>query len=434
MTDPAAIAPALADTTELPVYEPEAASVEIVVCCASARMDLVLQTFPALVAERLHPRAVPGIEHDAAPLQDALGRASGPALFVLCVGTTLHAARTRQLVELFTARRGPLHRLLVLEVDHVDATDLQASIAVAAKSLRRRLAPGGSSRARLRVEDGATIAAGSVSTGGAGLEPVVPRPRIVVSDPLRDEVGPIPDRVIAPPTQRSRPVLHLVPDPCFDEPPADPAAETSRLARDAVIEPPPPRRVPRKGAAALTAASVIVSLAAVLAFEGTPPPRVAAGLATIPSVAPSPTLPKKTALPPAEVTVAAPEPMPEPMPMAAPSEPRPLDIAIAEGRVRELDLLLATHPYPTESTWRAAATRCRARSVDGVRGWRLPRVDELRALWRHKMLPYGLYWTIARAPGATVPANQTFDASTGRTTPKAKDELAGTVCVRSRTD
>ena len=414
--------PATCDTAELPVFEPEEASVDVVVCCASARMDLVLQTFAELVADRMHPRAVPGIEADVAPLVDAITRASGPTLFVLCVGSTLGGARTRRLVELFTARRGPLHRLLVLEVDHDDARALHRSIAVGARSLRRHIASRGST-ALMKRSSGATFVAGSVATTDGDLEPAVPRPRVVIADPLRDDVGPIPE----PATRRSRPVLRLVPDPPADDPPADPAAETARLSRDAVVAPPAPRRVPRNGAAMLTAASVAATLLAVLSFEGSPPPRLTTGLAVLPAIdLPMPALAPATTSEPI-AAVAAPESTPAPA-----SDRQALDVAVTQGRIRELDLLLATQAYPTESTWRVAATRCRARSVNGVRGWRLPRVHELRRLSRHQVLPDGSFWTAARVPAASEPSNLTFDASTGRASSLPKSERARTVCVRLR--
>jgi hypothetical protein len=417
--------PVPADAAHLRVVERSEPSLDVVLCCASERVDLALGTFPMLVGEQLLPRLVAGIENDIAPLIDAMVRASNPTLFVLCVGTTIGGARTRQLVETFTARRGPLHRLLVLEVDH-DSTDaLGASIVIGAQGMRRKLGPRGSVSSALRQSDVASTVTGIVTSDIDLVEPTVPRAAVVVSDPMRDEVGPIPDYVRAPETQRSRPALRLVPDP----PPADPAAETARMDRSEVIELVAPAAVPFKGTPWITAAAVAFTIAAVLSFA--PPPGVAtqltAGLAAMQSVETT-----EADAPQAEPTAPS-EVEPEPASAEpASSEAAALDAALASGRIRELDLLFVTQPYATTANWRASATRCRARAVNGVRGWRLPKVDELRKLARHQMLPAGVFWTSARVPTAPVPSNQAFDSTVPRVVPLAKEERAETICVRIR--
>jgi hypothetical protein len=256
-------------------------SLDVVVCCATERVELALYTFPGLVAERLLPRLVGGIEAGVAPLTDAIARASGPTLFVLCVGSSLGGARTRQLVEAFTARRGPLHRLLVLEVDHDDAAALSASIVLSAQDVRRRMAPRGSGPASIRRSGGATVAAGVVTNVAAGKDPTVPRPRVVVSDRL-----PNTEHVFAPATQRSRPVLRLVPDPPA-EPPADPAAPTAEIPLASVADalaPAVAATKPRKATPWITAAAVVGTIAAVMAFrpESGVPTQLTAGLAEAP--------------------------------------------------------------------------------------------------------------------------------------------------------
>jgi hypothetical protein len=414
--------PVPADMARLRMVERSEPGLDVVVCCATERVDLALCTFPSLVAERLMPRLVAGIESDVAPLVDAMSRATKPTLFVLCVGSSIGGARTRQLVETFTARRGPLHRLLVLEVDHDRPEALGSSIVVGAQGMRRKLGPRGSVSSAVRQSDIATTVTGVVTSEDAANDPMVPRGRVVVADPLRDEVGPIPDYVRAPETQRSRPALRLVADASPRE--VEAAAETAKMDRSGVIELVAPVSAPFKGTPWITAASVAFTIASVLAFA--PPAGVAtqltAGLAAM----------QIETIADEAVSVGAVE---VPTPAAATpvsSEAVGLDAALASGRIRELDLLFVTQPYATSATWRASATRCRARTVNGVRGWRLPKVDELRKLARHQMLPDGVFWTSARVPTAAVPSNQAFDSTVPRVVPLAKEERAETVCVRPR--
>jgi hypothetical protein len=73
-----------------------------------------------------------------------------------------------------------------------------------------------------------------------------------------------------------------------------------------------------------------------------------------------------------------------------------IEDAIADGRaVRHDGWLVWTVAEPAEDWWRAA-NLCRARTLAGLRGWRLPTVGEARALRRAGVLPKVDSWTITR--------------------------------------
>lgn len=405
----------------LPANEVADEPLDVVVCCASDRLDLVLCTFPGLVAERLLPRVVVGIEAHDEPLIDAIARASGPALFVLCVGASVGGARTRQLVETFVGRKDPLHRLLVLEVNHDRPEALRSTILVAGNGMRRQLAPRASTRiSSMRHGGGATAVGGIVDAGEtASSEPAVPRPRVVVSQDVADVV-------CVRKSEAPRPELRLLPP--IDDEPADPAATTARIRFDEVADPPASRETKRRRSW-IGAAFLLASIACILAFE---PDASVADPAETTAITPIEPTPPKTREPQAQEDF---DPLAHSPRAGAvsepPVEPDPLDAALASGRIRELDLLYVTPRYATPSTWRAAATRCKSRTVNGVRGWRLPHVDELRKLWRHRVLLAGVYWSSERAAGAAS-GNRVFDSSQSSVSTLAKDEHAETICVYRR--
>lgn len=94
---------------------------------------------------------------------------------------------------------------------------------------------------------------------------------------------------------------------------------------------------------------------------------------------------------------------------AAPAEPTgSLDTAVAEEAasdvqlvaaalearsIRALDSVLVDRQRSKRVGFDKAHARCEDREVDGVTGWRLPEIGELRSLSKKRMLPKGRYWT-----------------------------------------
>ena len=67
--------------------------------------------------------------------------------------------------------------------------------------------------------------------------------------------------------------------------------------------------------------------------------------------------------------------------------------------MRAVDLIVIAEPGPLTS-WRDASTTCRAKSHRGVRGWRLPTLDELKTLRGARMLERDRYWSSTLAVNA----------------------------------
>jgi hypothetical protein len=80
--------------------------------------------------------------------------------------------------------------------------------------------------------------------------------------------------------------------------------------------------------------------------------------------------------------------------------------------------------------WYAAATACRARSVDGTRGFRLPSIDELRSLRRRGLVSSGRdQWSGTRVFGRAR-ENWVLVARGGLTAVDKDASAAYVVCVR----
>lgn len=89
----------------------------LVLCCAEENEVALVRAVDELHQEGWSPEVVSGVEVDAGVLSGVLDRTKGLALFVLCQSDELDANATRKLSGLFSARRGPDHRLLVVTLN-----------------------------------------------------------------------------------------------------------------------------------------------------------------------------------------------------------------------------------------------------------------------------------------------------------------------------
>lgn len=91
---------------------------------------------------------------------------------------------------------------------------------------------------------------------------------------------------------------------------------------------------------------------------------------------------------------------PEPTPAPSSEDADVLAAAIAKGELQSLNLLVIA-PDEGPSTWMSAANLCRNKRFQGVRGWRMPTLNELKALRKARMLGQERYWsaTLARKHG-----------------------------------
>lgn len=84
--------------------------------------------------------------------------------------------------------------------------------------------------------------------------------------------------------------------------------------------------------------------------------------------------------------------------MAAPADDAHLIAAALEAHsIRSLDAVLVDKKRSKRIGYDKAQAWCADRDVDGVTGWRLPEIGELRSLSKRKMVPKGRYWTTNEA-------------------------------------
>ncbi len=98
--------------------------VPLLLLCAEDSEVTLVQLVDALNRSGRCPEVVAGVEHDTSLLSSATDRMRGAALFVLCQSDDLDRSHVLRLTGLFSARKGPQHQLLVVELD--DAQPLQS--------------------------------------------------------------------------------------------------------------------------------------------------------------------------------------------------------------------------------------------------------------------------------------------------------------------
>lgn len=121
----------------------QATRLPIVLCCAEESEVALVAVVDALHREGHAPEVVPGVETDATLVTTAADRVRGPALFVLCQSADLDRVQVRRLEGLFSARRGPDHRMITVEVAQRSTAAIVTEVRAAARDLGRSLGAGG---------------------------------------------------------------------------------------------------------------------------------------------------------------------------------------------------------------------------------------------------------------------------------------------------
>lgn len=107
-----------------------------------------------------------------------------------------------------------------------------------------------------------------------------------------------------------------------------------------------------------------------------------------------------------------------------------IEAAVADGRLHAVDPLLALPTGPGTITWDEASRRCKRRTLEGLRSWRLPSKAQLVQLRRAQVLTSGTYWSRTAVGDDEV---YVLDATTGRMDQSLKIEPnARAICVRKR--
>ncbi|MCA9710006.1 MAG: hypothetical protein KDK70_29475, partial [Myxococcales bacterium] len=105
----------------------------IVLCCAEEAEVALVAVVDALHQEGFTPEVLPGVERDAELLAAAADRIHGRALFVLCQSDDLDRFQVRRLQGLFSARKGPEHRMITVDVQAMGAMSILPEVRVAAQ-------------------------------------------------------------------------------------------------------------------------------------------------------------------------------------------------------------------------------------------------------------------------------------------------------------
>ncbi|TPV96448.1 MAG: hypothetical protein B7733_04780 [Myxococcales bacterium FL481] len=132
--------------------------ISVTLGCASgdsARLDDVVAQ---LGREGLQPTILPGLERDVVGLGDAIDRNRAAAVYVLCQSKTLTRRQIIRLSGMFSARRGPSHTLLVIDLEAANTPGVMRSIRGAVGDLTRQgaAARNGPDNANLRDVVGPT--------------------------------------------------------------------------------------------------------------------------------------------------------------------------------------------------------------------------------------------------------------------------------------
>jgi len=408
----------------VPLEDPAPASIDSVVAVRLVAVqpdhEIVARVIPSLASEGISAGMVSGAPGDVQPLIAALRGAEGPTVFVMCTSDNLGPEHLRRLVETFARLRSRTHRLLVLELDRTKPYALLAGIRRAVGALVCQLemvfiTSDEREGSRTTVHGSAVVR--DVTTAVA----LPPPGQVIVSHPLRDEVGPIPPHIRLPRGASTRPHLRVVRDTgeMTEEPP------TLRTTVPPV-ELPAPTSTTRYAISGWRIGMGLVTLT------------LLAALASSASRAEGPEAPTNFAWRPELHHV--PEKILESsvtsvvnVQNSTPPAPN-FPLVAAPSAIIAFRGSFYSEPMAGEGDWWKAANYCRSNSSAGLQGWRLPRSGELDDLRRAQLLPPGRYWSMSLVSHAEVPSNWVVDQGSGRISSVAKTRTAGAVCVHRGED
>ncbi len=195
--------------------------VPIVLCCAEEAEPTLIAAVDALHRDGYLTEVVVGVEADATLLTAAVDRLRGAALFVLCQSEDLDRSDVRRLEGLFSARRGPDHSMITVDIASKGPMAVVPEVRIAARSggagddtpeddgrhMRDVVmpsmvtAPGASIPSRPRRHDSVAQEPLGISEEALGLPPeaapiapprkVYPEPDVLIStDPTGETVSP----------------------------------------------------------------------------------------------------------------------------------------------------------------------------------------------------------------------------------------------------
>ncbi len=113
------------------------ANVPLLLLCAEDSEVALVHLVDALNRNGRSPEVIAGVEHETSLLSDATDRTRGAALFVLCQSEELDRSQALRLEGLFSARKGPEHHLLIVDLGDPSALKCLPLIEAAMESVAR---------------------------------------------------------------------------------------------------------------------------------------------------------------------------------------------------------------------------------------------------------------------------------------------------------
>lgn len=105
----------------------------------------------------------------------------------------------------------------------------------------------------------------------------------------------------------------------------------------------------------------------------------------------------------------------------------PVVTALRSRQVRALDVLLIATAHGKPSDYPAAAAYCDGLEIEGLGGWRLPRIGELSSMAAANMIARGMYWS-STAADTFGDDHMAWNVRRGHASPYGEQAVA--VCVR----
>lgn len=418
-------------------------AIAVILCCARSDAAYVRPLAEHMRNKGFKVRLLEGIDEDTHLLGTSLDLEEGACMFVACLSDTLGPKEFRRLTGIYNARKGPQHYLadLMVEPDELPAMveNLNTALGRANKVItsgEREKRASNQGPAHLRDVVGVTDISAVAKAPATRSRPHAPKPSAtshsVPSSPSAVESTPVAEQSVTGPyviSSRSAQAAGAAERP----PPVEPSVQ--------------PKPVPAAHGSSSSWMPVVLFLilvavagtVALVTFvdkddnageRGGPKPVV---IVATPDAA-------TKSEPEPEPTQTEPEPKVEPEPEPEPESDPGVDVAtvirdsIAAGELRAIDLILIANP-DARASWREASNLCRAKSHRGVRGWRLPTVDELKTIRNARMLlDRERYWSGTLAPQVGSGTDHVYVLDQGARTldPSSKDaDDVRVLCVRA---
>jgi hypothetical protein len=406
-------------------------AISVILCCAQADAVHIRPLADHLRSKGIKVRLLEGIDQDAHLLGASLDLEQGACMFVACLSDTLGPKDFRRLTGIYSARKGPQHYLadIMVEPDELPAMieNLNVALGRAAKvvgSGDRDKRANSRGPTRLRDVVGVTDISAVSQTRAAPTRARKPKPDAEERAPLREQ------SVAGSYVISSRKGIGT--PTAASERPVEPTGEPKPVT----VVPAPSSRMSAVLFMILVAVAGTVALVTFQDGDDQAGDRAVPKPAVI-SMPDDPPTPAKREPEPAPPKPAQPEPVqPEPVqpePVLVVDEAAVIRESIAAGELRAIDLILLATP-DERTSWREASNLCRAKSHRGVRGWRLPSLDELKTIRNARMLEPDRYWsaTLAAAVGDGSDHVFVLDLEARTLDPVGKDATdVRVLCVRA---